>query len=874
MAFLPYYVESMFPTLLSILPSTLPPALKFLHPYAQALQNPPRHVIVHAASSNVVFFTAFSVHVLKLCRLGFQYPTLLSLWASVAVEATASMLNRARSSGPEAQNQRQGDVITRIMPILCDGLLIRKVPELRVACYMVMISLSAKVNQGEEIILEMMDATVLCWEESSLAGLVCLAVIAQKRAVAKLPKTVFSALLNLSHLEDDLKTVKRQYNAENLLLSFALNLANAQGSEPAEKVAELLFSILEGGLLSNSSTIKVIESMMTHIFDTLHNQTTTDNRQAQTSANLSRLLASRSLVVIARALLQDITSKHKLPHETQEFIRQELQAPVIADQPTRWVDEDEANKSPSIHVSLLQESIATAVGRLRLQPLRKLSFLQVSESAGFTDLANGFVVVSGSPLDLKTFIDLPVLGASEAMKTPSFMSFFVRFWCSDRPAHARATALDVVCHEMEEHGLVTDVQVLLPYILCALADDAPQVRQSAVKFVLFLAKSYRSCQDTSSGLDYKLTFGETHGHGQKAGLMALAWLSFADVAEFLNDVLRPSLEECLLDAQHLIHTLIATLTGGSQNDKSKLTRVLKSALRHALYEFLCSHISQTPLHIVRLRLLPALNRVESIGSLTRMKALLPLYIRCTEVNEASFREKCREEHIDPAQLMKELVGIPSMADQQGVIAIQKAINPGMRALAPLRNTAAAQRIRATWSKMEVDSQLSVAKTLLHLSTLEACSESSKSEQETAAGILRSINLSSPILQSFLENIHELTTKTEDQQLLAKRRKISRNQTQILALPSPTVGQELRRITFVLELIASCKSGLSPKLLKMLFGLLADLTVYGNHAGSDLGYLEAMILESISEIISKISVSIEILPNFAVWMLISIANTQV
>src|ERR1700734_3537055 len=90
--FLPYHPLPVFKTLLSILPSNIPPPYKFLHPYIRSLTQPPRHVIVHTATNNPAFASLLNSYVLGVSNKRQQYPALLSFWAGVMTEAVAGML--------------------------------------------------------------------------------------------------------------------------------------------------------------------------------------------------------------------------------------------------------------------------------------------------------------------------------------------------------------------------------------------------------------------------------------------------------------------------------------------------------------------------------------------------------------------------------------------------------------------------------------------------------------------------------------------------------------------------------------------------------------------------------------------------------------
>lgn len=843
----------MFSTMLSILPHNIPQTLKFLYPYMQSLSCPPRHAIVYTASHNQAFFAALNGFVLKISRLRLDYPALLSFWASVTTEATASMLDQARSGRRKTQTQHQEDVIMRVMPILNDALSIEGIADLRVGCYMILAILSSKATLGDEALGSIMEAVVLGWEKTSHAGLICLAVLAQKRRVPHLSNRVFKALLALKSLEGDLKVLKQQYSVDKLVLGIVFGIVdglrkglggNHSGKSRGNSKIDLsdqVYTLFEADLLNRSSVIKSIEYMLSVTADEASDQSQTSDFPSPLTEILLRLAASDNVGDVVRDNVQRSISMHANLPQSIRALDNSIQPAQVS----------ETGDDPS-SVMLASDKASFDSVMMSVESLSKdeVSFLLGSEPTAFPPLSEAFVLASASPNELRIFQGIPVLGKALAMREPLFFSFFIRLWCSSRSAQVRTTALVVVSDYLAKTDLVSDVQMLLPYLLYALMDHSRNVRQSSKDLVLLLASKYRKSQENSEKGPQKILLGQGQIYGVEKSDGQPVWLKFDEVTKFLNDLLVPHLEECLLDPNHLSESLATSLSGGSQRSRAVNHKDMKVSVRQAVFAFLCSQVTHTPLHNVKLRLLTILNNVKKVGTLTRAKALMPLFTRCVEENEAELRNGCIKDRIEPEHYVKALLRILSPADRDSIVALRNAIGPGMRSKAPLLSVAAFQRLRNCWSAINPEFQSTLAETLMEICVQEAKSESSVAEQDDAAETLETVELSSATLKAFIESLPPVISHLEDSSPAPKKRKTGHGSS---PLDAPKVKDALRRITIVLEIVSASRPERHPELLKGHFQLLAALKGYRNLSGSELGYLEIMTLNNASSIIDSLKV---------------------
>ncbi|KAH0357099.1 hypothetical protein KCU81_g635, partial [Aureobasidium melanogenum] len=150
LAFLPYHANPVFPTMLSILPKTLPPTLKFLQPYISSLSCPPSQALVYAAVNNPSFFTAFNTYVVRTANLGHHSVMVLQFWAGVMTPAINGMLDAAMSGRADVRSQRQEDLLLRVVPVLQQTLRIKNVPELFLGSCMIICVLVSKTQLDDK----------------------------------------------------------------------------------------------------------------------------------------------------------------------------------------------------------------------------------------------------------------------------------------------------------------------------------------------------------------------------------------------------------------------------------------------------------------------------------------------------------------------------------------------------------------------------------------------------------------------------------------------------------------------------------------------------------------------------------------------------
>ena len=258
-------MSSIFLTLLSILPKTLPVTLRFLHPYIESLASPPRHTIVYTASHNPKFSSIFNNYILDICRSGFQFPAFCSFWATVTTESVAAMLDQSRSGRHAVQKENREGLMLRIMPILNEGLTMENAPDLQIGCFMILTLLAKKTSLSDNVLNAAMEAVVSNWSQTTAPGLICLATLAEQREVATLPRKVLKALLALEKLDEDLVVLKTQYRVDSIALGLLLGVLEGLGKSRNSRHVGLVRSLLESNLMKSSHATVAIAAICAEV---------------------------------------------------------------------------------------------------------------------------------------------------------------------------------------------------------------------------------------------------------------------------------------------------------------------------------------------------------------------------------------------------------------------------------------------------------------------------------------------------------------------------------------------------------------------------------------------------------------------------------
>ncbi|KAM7192516.1 hypothetical protein V8F33_008277 [Rhypophila sp. PSN 637] len=821
--FLPYHTIPVFMTLLSILPSQLPVEYRFLNPYIKSLTALPRAAIVTQATNRPSFLSGLSQYTLESCRTKQEYPALISFWAGITAEAVNGMLDKGRSGRRAIQTQNNLALLQEIGPILSDAMVMKDVPGLRIASYMIVTILASKGNLGDAALSSFMDQLVLGWTaDTHKTGLVCLCILSQFRSAKQLSARVTKALLKVHEIAATLSEINKDYRADRLANGLALALVDRLSKKGDIRGLPVVKSLLVSELLQKKQ-IKVLCGMLLVAPFRVNDEVDPDGqiRKELGSWLVSLSQADGNAGDSIRAAIKDAgVDIDELELKLGTSIRPTL---AIEDAPDA-MDED------SMPVVAEERTISVDFEKLSLLPEPPSSCLAQGSSSLLNDLSEFFISVAGNEENLKQFDEAPILSRPLAPTKSFYLSFYMRLWCGPVPTLAKVAALERVKLRLKEDDCADyDFHAIIPYCITALSDPSKKVRRAAGDLVTVIGQSFTKSSHPGQTWGTKDLYGKPD---------EFHWLSPEDVRKFIHSVLLPSLEESVLHEDHVLTALTSALEGETE-------KKISSSVRLSIFKFLSSTVIATPLLLTKLRLLKSLNSVRKISGTSRTDLLLPLLRWWASLAESDAQLVAAQQSVDEAALDKACVDVVIANNQAGHRLLVGLAKDAKTATRPGLIRAIFSRIAKIWPSMKSEPQLSTAQEMLLLAQTPLSPVSVE-----AAELLRGVDLSTKILAELLESLeNELKMPTAPSPYAKRRRLSAPEEKPALNLqPSAEAKATVNKATFILELVQSSNPAQHPELLPNLFEVLSGLIHLRSLVGSELGYLQDLVLSSLSAMI--------------------------
>ncbi|KAM0301160.1 hypothetical protein HYE67_007015 [Fusarium culmorum] len=841
LTFLPYHSIPAFATLLSILPNKIPHDFRFLDPYIRSVTSPPRSVLVRQAIMHPAFLTLISEYTLQSCRMQYNYPTLISFWAGIMTEAVGGILDKTRSGRANVQSENDQNLLHRLGPIFAESLVMKKVPSIQVASYMAIAVFVAKGNLEDNAVTAFMDQTVYGWTtETVRPALVVLATLAQYRSAKQMSGKTTKALMKVTDIGNLLVEIGQDRRVDKLANGLCLALIERLTKKGDARGLATIITILSSSVLKDKQIAVIFKSLIL----TAHRLNDDNDEDGALRQELgSALIALSQNEGKSGDTIQSVIEEVKFDIEELEmkldlsFRSRRLPESKNDQDMSNGIEERKTPQDLSLLLKELSGRSESLSPCLVPQPseifdeFSHIFFTVVSESSQNTELLSEFELN-------------PKLHRQAAFKDCTYFSFFIRIWTGPYPALARVAALDMVKKRLKAGDAgKTDLQALLPYCISALSDPSKRVRKSAADLIAVLAGLYIP-PVPAKGLEI---WGERGLYGKSKEFASLA----SDVvAKVLHLQILPTVEECVMDPEHITAVLRAAIEQGKYQSKPDSSLDKKDHLsqpgRLSFLQFLASHVVHTPLILVKSRLLKAVNEIRGVSTTTRTQLLLPALQWWASLNEDEATKLCSSERLEKSDMDNCLVDVVVANDVAGLEFFMEFLREPEHTEKAGLIRAIFARMRKVWSSMKPDVKFTAAEQLLEISQDSAVSADSKSIVSTeAADFLRNVRLTTDILDYFLQSI-PTGTKMITEPPANKRRRISSSGIDrgLVTQVTPEISQELRKLTFILQLVENSDPAEHPDLLNGLFTALSELQHFGTVVGSELGYLQNLILRSL------------------------------
>ncbi|KAK4123823.1 hypothetical protein N657DRAFT_429227 [Parathielavia appendiculata] len=827
--FLPYHTIPAFVTLLSILPAKIPLEYRFLDPYIRSLTAPPRAAIVQQATNRHEFLSVISHYTLQSCRVRQEYPGLVSFWGGVMAEAVNGMLDKMRSGRRSIQLENDHILLQQIGPVLSEALVMSEVPGIQIASYMIVTILAAKGSLNDGALAAFMDQLVHGWTvDTYRPGLVCLCILAQHRSAKQVSSRVAKALMKVQNLVPTLVEISREHRVDKLANGLALAFIDRLSKRGDIRSLSLVNSLLLANLLQEKQ-IKVAYKAMLLAAHKVNDEVDEDGRIRKEigSSLVSLSQAGGDAGDAVRSALGEVEFDiEELELKLGAAIRPKL---AIEQSPENAKEEQEmraTDKQPDLDSTFLELS--------KLEPSAASCLVQESGSL-FHDLCTVFLATAATQTDVERFDSTPVLSRSLAPSNSFYFSFYLRVWCGPFPTLAKVAALDRVKTRLKESDCADrDFQAIIPYCAVALSDPAKKVRRAAADLVAVLGSLLRD----SSGQSRQF-WGATDLYGKA---ITPSMLDRDSLKSLLHSVLIPCLEEAVLHEGHTIAALVSALESSkSSSRKETEKRHLSHATRLSIFKFLCGHVAESPLLTVKLRLLRSLNQIRSISGTSRTDLLLPLLRWWAALSRDEAVKLAARESLDEGLMDEAIVDVVIANHATGLETFFQLIHNPNTVLRPNLVQAIFGRIIKIWPSMKSDTKSATARSMFAITQNRPLVDQSSIVTE-AVELLRKVDLTTDILLEFIDSLQDEVKLATEKPTNKRRRVSTAEQSGSVALQSsPELKAALNKTTFVLELVQESNPADHPELLPSLFTTLSDLHQLGTLIGSELGYLQNLVL---------------------------------
>nr|POE86486.1 u3 small nucleolar rna-associated protein 10 [Quercus suber] len=841
MAFLPYHTSHIFPTVLSIVPAQLPVNFKFLHPYISSLQSPPRHAILSAMVGSPGLLTAFSQFVLKVTRAKNHSALLLGFWASITAQAVSSIIDASRSGREEIRRQREEDLLLRVLPILQSALSIRNVPELYLGSCMIMTILASKAFLNDKVLDAMMAAVTMTWDAATIEdGLTCLAVIAEEKQNMSQPQAITRTIIESEKAAASLETISQRHRTDKLILAICVGAIEFPVIESHRPAMTFAVSLIDRIALSQKSLSFLIQTLFIKARDepgtSAHDQAISFLEHLASHYDNARLVQEVGLQsgFDQQQLNQQFTiatSSHSIRGEMDDF---DASKSMLITEP---------KSDRALEMSNILESLPDL-------DTESQSLLNIDNDQIFERYADAFIKVAPFAGNVRTFVDL--FTTSENVVSISLLTFLARFWCSDASPVIRSHAIDLAAVEVDKiKKQPLDLQFIFPYVLAALADDSRRVRKAAAELGHIQTILLNSTSNKTSEKDVRSSCND---HLYRSGIAPIQWLTPSESRKLWSSITASGLENCVLDGGHIKRLLSETLNGSPSELKLSNTesRNLKAALRIASCTYLAGHVAATPVLQVKLHLLQVLHGVGKTASEARKSALLLFVQQWVSLSSARVDELCKQQSVDVRTVDRAILGSLSHRSVEEIQSL-KMIAKGEIGSRPETRSIALTCLKSLWSSMKPPSQIALAEYLLELvlDGDEEKSEASQTLRSDAHEVLQNVHFSSEVLVHLIDHLPN-TTDLHQEAPPAKKRRTSKSDSLRPAIADPTkLNLAMKRITTVLELVEGATPAQHPQLLTGLFRLLDELHHFKTLLGSQLVYVQGLLMSCLLSVVSEI-----------------------
>ncbi|KAI9668666.1 MAG: snoRNA-binding rRNA-processing protein utp10 [Alyxoria varia] len=806
LTFLPYHSTHLFPALLAILPKQLSSSFKFLHPYMSTLKNPPQSAITYTAAHNPAFFDALNQYVITVSKTTPHNKALLSFWAGVAAQTVEAKLRSSQSGRINIQAQREEDFLMQILPVIHEGLMLRKATELVLGCYMLIVVLVSKVDLDNATLDAFLQAVANSWTNDTIdSGLSCAAVIAESKDNEYIPTSVCQKLFKIDSIGRKLAQLSSAQYAQNLIVGV--------GEEALQTIisgdASLLRVIRD--LLEDRSLDVACEKKITGLI-----AETLQGVGDPSSLAIPSMKELQQLAVSQHAQSEEAKNGHHSGENSESDLDMQ--------------ESDPRSNAVLVDTISLPDEIA------------ENNFLARSASPAYSQLASVFGQLILSGKSTLSFFDLPAWKSEGEFDRFRVLSFLIRTWITNQSSTVRSKAILVAVERLTREATNAEVDAMLLYNIVGLMDKSRKTRKQAALAIQYLARlDLLARRPTAYSLLTDL-YGRIKAQEDN--------VVFATLNDFVLKFVLSSLDECVADRAHLLSVFRVALKSSSEPQSREGTKLkhLKSEQRDDLLKWISQHVHHTSVMTAKYRLLSIATALDKINKEPRSIFFLPSLKQWADSSDSEALS-CRSENFLSADLDAVFFETIHPSDDE---AINFALNVAQGRYGTVRRAlqdAAFTRLHSLWPNLKEGRRIKVAQTLLDSVDSNLPDSLSSNAMAESTRLLRNVKSSPPVLLALLAKVNDglVSVSETPSSSPAKKRRTDRGSVISSEGNEADIKRTLLRSSLVLEIVDDSKHEYDITMFHEVFKTLRILQGFQIHALSDVGYLQALGFSKLAKI---------------------------
>ena len=454
------------------------------------------------------------------------------------------------------------------------------------------------------------------------------------------------------------------------------------------------------------------------------------------------------------------------------------------------------------------------------------SFLAANDFERFSPLATVFAKSTVDGKSMARFSELPIWSSVLNGKL-LWQTFLLRFACTDSKPAVRLGALELLLESIkQEPGC--NIQAFIPYTLSLLSDDSKIVRRGAAS-LLILLQTKLDQPSTHHAQQSKHTFYSTAGSNPDDTHSA------KHLNDIITSVIRPVLEECVLD-----HTYIVKVLQNAVGSKSSAG--IKKTHRQTLHSLLAQHALATHLLRVKYVLVSMLTSGNS-----KTDALLPILQEWSPLSDEAAERYASESGLDLTNVDALFVRLANVKDPDtfGQV-IASASSPEANPRQSLFH-ALFDYLRHDWKSWTTDERVLAGRILFDLAF-----SANLPLVSGAQDVLRSIEIPSEALAAILQSSQVGVSDVRGPPPAKRRRRSSSTTSRPGTDALEMVNDATSKIGLALELVDNNYPESKPELLGNLFEMLATLKKFQQNR-IESPYLTSLCLSCLRAILEKADV---------------------